>query len=239
MPDNADVLYILGTGSRWKDNELRYSLRSVERYMPHKRVVIVGERPGWLRDVTHIPARDPTPGRKQYNSINKLGVALASGELGSGFVLMNDDFFILKPVSHPIPPAHKGPLSISLRDHPSRSGDYFSNLKAMRDHLHKRGIEDAKDYSLHIPFSVETEAAREVMAEMKALEPSGYMWRSAYGNLCQIGGERQLDVKIHRDWKPPQRGWWCMSTDAGVVTQRPCQIWLAKTYPEPSRYESA
>ena len=39
-----DVVYILGKGSVWKDNEIRYSLRSIEKHLTgFDRVFIVGQ----------------------------------------------------------------------------------------------------------------------------------------------------------------------------------------------------
>jgi hypothetical protein len=56
-----DLVYVLGSGSRWGDNELRYSLRSVEKHLKgYNNVYLVGDKPDWVRNVTHIPKQDIT-----------------------------------------------------------------------------------------------------------------------------------------------------------------------------------
>ena len=41
-----DILYVVGTGSKWDNNELRYSLRSIDKYgINIDRVFIVGTKP--------------------------------------------------------------------------------------------------------------------------------------------------------------------------------------------------
>jgi hypothetical protein len=66
-----DVVYPLGTGSVWQDNELRYSLRSLEKNFPDLgRVYVVGHKPDWLGNVEHIPFGDsqsPNPIRSRPN----------------------------------------------------------------------------------------------------------------------------------------------------------------------------
>ena len=50
------VVYVLGTGSKWKNYELLYSLRSIEKNLKgFTDVVIVGELPSWIQNVIHIP----------------------------------------------------------------------------------------------------------------------------------------------------------------------------------------
>ena len=46
-----DILYIVGTGSHWNNYELRYSLRTLEKYGKNiGRVFVSGANPGFLSD---------------------------------------------------------------------------------------------------------------------------------------------------------------------------------------------
>ena len=59
MQKQIDVVYVLGTGSNWDNNEIRFSLRSLAKNLKGMgRVFVVGERPAFLQNVIHIPAKD-------------------------------------------------------------------------------------------------------------------------------------------------------------------------------------
>lgn len=93
-----DVVYVLGKGSRWKDNELRYSLRSVEKYLiGYDKIFIVGECPEWLTGVIHIPFSDVF-GRKDFNIMRKVIVACENDQVSDDFIFFNDDHFLLQPI---------------------------------------------------------------------------------------------------------------------------------------------
>jgi hypothetical protein len=93
-----DIVIALGTGSRWQDNELRYSLRSIEAYLKgfDGKVIIVGQKPKWLKNV-HFIALDDVPGRKNFSIFQKIVNSLDSVE-GDDFIFWNDDHFLLKPL---------------------------------------------------------------------------------------------------------------------------------------------
>jgi len=234
----VDVLYILGRGSRWGDNEIRYSLRGVDRYLPHRQVFVVGVKPDWLTNVIHIPAEDIYRAQKQANSIHKLTVALADRRLESRVALMNDDFFITKPVTLPLAYHHRGDLGESVRKHPTRRGYYWTSLRAMLAELAKRGVGHPKDYSLHIPMEIDADKARWVCAEMAHLKETGYMWRTAYCNLAKVGGTRLRDVKVFRRWVGVPRDFHSFSTDPSVVLHQNCRKALQTLYPGKSQFES-
>jgi hypothetical protein len=94
----VDLVYVVGSSSMWAHNELRYSLRSVARNMPHDRVIISGHLPKWCRGVEHVHGLDRSTDRVK-NAQTKLLAALESGKVGDRFALMNDDFYILQPWS--------------------------------------------------------------------------------------------------------------------------------------------
>lgn len=95
-----DILYIVGTGSKWDNNELRYSLRSIDKYgINVDRVFIVGEKPDFVSgEITHIPCADRYSMTKKHNNIHqKIAVAMGTGLLGDHFLISSDDHFYCKP----------------------------------------------------------------------------------------------------------------------------------------------
>ena len=89
------VIYPIGTGSKWQNNELRYSLRSLSKISGIGDVFIVGEKPDWVRNVIHIPCKD-IPFRKEYSIFCKIMAAVEDRRVSNCFLFMNDDHFCLQ-----------------------------------------------------------------------------------------------------------------------------------------------
>lgn len=223
-----DVVYILGTGSQWQDNELRYSLRSLCN-LKHDRVFIIGERPDWLTNIVHIPAEDIYGPEKQRNAIHKLGIAIDS-DVSDNFVLMNDDFFILRPTV--VPTAYRRTLQEALDD-PKAVGFYRQAII----NTHER-FPQGFDYSLHIPFIYNRDRLRDTIAEYGN---DLVLLRSMYGNMHRIGGERMEDVKLHtrRDFNLGKIVGFgdFLSTSEDAVRDLAFQAWIDQRFPTPSHFE--
>ena len=90
-----DIVIPLGTGSRWQNNELRFALRSIEKYLTgYDKIFIIGECPSYLQNVIHIPCPDFL-GRKEYSIFNKIMKAVADERCSDYFVFWNDDIFLI------------------------------------------------------------------------------------------------------------------------------------------------
>jgi hypothetical protein len=93
-----DVVIPLGSGSRWKDNELKFALRSIEKHLKgYDKIFIVGNCPKWLQNVIHIPCPD-IPGRKEFSIFSKIMKAVEDERGSEDFVFSNDDIFFLKDI---------------------------------------------------------------------------------------------------------------------------------------------
>lgn len=95
------LMYIVGTGSKHDNIELRLSLRSVAKFATGvTRVIVVGNPPDWLSDdVQRIEIKHDIAlsGRNRAITMNVLeGVRRA--DLHGDFVLGIDDVFLLEPV---------------------------------------------------------------------------------------------------------------------------------------------
>lgn len=96
---NTSIIIPLGLGSRNNDLELRYCLRSIEKYLTgYGDVFIVGEKPDWLCNIIHIPC--PDQGDKTYdkerNIFGKILAACADERVTDNFLFMNDDHYLLQ-----------------------------------------------------------------------------------------------------------------------------------------------
>lgn len=96
MEKKIDVVYKLGSGSTFNNAELRYSLRSLQNFIPLRNVYIVGFLPDFIQNVIHIKAEDPYKQNKDGNLISKLILATLDQNLSEEFVNMSDDQMFLQ-----------------------------------------------------------------------------------------------------------------------------------------------
>lgn len=92
-----DLVYIVKAEE--KNDDLRYSLRSVAKFVPHSRIWIIGYKPSWVTNVEYIPVAQNL-GSKWKNSVNNIMQACKCEEISENFVLMNDDFFAIKQIDN-------------------------------------------------------------------------------------------------------------------------------------------
>jgi hypothetical protein len=232
-----DLVYILGTGSRWRNNEIRYSLRSVERNLPGHKVFIVGECPTWATSITHIPAADDNK-NKLLNARAKYMAAAKDQRISDEFVLMNDDFFVLKPVEN-IPAYSRGTLAEMLRRHPTQDGYYYKSLKDTKCLLNSMGILNPLDFEIHAPIIFNKE---KLITTIELIgTQNAYSIRSCYGNLHNLDPRVTTDFKAsnlaeftHQINRDPAY----LSISDAVVAQREFRDWIRRTFPEPSQFET-
>jgi hypothetical protein len=189
-----DVVYVLGSGSRWFDNELRYSLRSLDKYVTGIRnVYLVGRRPDWIRDVIHIPYHDYHP-CKERNIMEKVMRACKEPDLSEQFLHVHDDHFALAPVgASEVPFWYRSELGkLSLRVPPSNN--YRQALINTDAALRARG-RDVKNFDLHYPIIYDKELFP--LAMMSYDWSDCYVVKSLYANSVRIDGETIQDLKIN------------------------------------------
>jgi len=182
-----DFVYICRDGD---NEELRYSIRSVINSFPEAKVWVVGGKPNWYVgnyiDVGQI-------GLKYNNAINNLNALCDSKEISDDFVLMNDDFFILKQIDN-IKYFHGGFLSnkINRFKQLSRGSAYIKKLMVTEQTLKDYNVESPLDYELHVPMVMNKEKLKTIIDK-----DQNCLWRSLYGNLFNVGGTETTDVKIY------------------------------------------
>src|SRR5687768_13919743 len=91
-----DIVYTIGTESKCDDLELRYSIRSMVKHLHgFDRVVLVGHKPSWAKDVIHIPCNDPHVANRARNIYDKILKAAMHAEVSENFICASDDHFLL------------------------------------------------------------------------------------------------------------------------------------------------
>lgn len=221
-----DIVIPLGSDSKWKNNELRYCLRGLEMYCKDMgNVVIVGEKPDWTTNVTHIPAKDlltPT-----YNIWTKTLAAAQSHEVSDNFLFCNDDYFWLS--------------DFTAKDYPYYYSDVTGNspykkiLRRTMDVCQKSGL-TSLNYDVHKPMIINKEQFIKAFEffEWHLTIDQGLVIKSCYANLTGVDGEWCQDVKLYQGNVIPTEGMFSISD---CIIDQSFKYFCSQRWPNPSKYE--
>lgn len=189
-----DIVYFVREGD--ENEELKYSLRSLSN-LPHNTVHIVGYKPSWVQNVNHIDiAQDK--GGKNLNTTNNMLMAAKNEAVSEDFILMNDDFFIMKPLSE-LPRYNRGEIEDVAKYYKQYDSWYYRGMLDTREYMEKLGIKTSLSYELHIPMMFNKQNVTDMFEQYYSDQPpvSVLHKRSLYGNMFNYGGETIEDVKIY------------------------------------------
>jgi hypothetical protein len=182
-----DFVYICKDGN---NEELRYSIRSVVKSFPDSNIWVVGGKPTWYAG-NYINIKQVLT--KYRNAIQNLNAICNSNEISEEFILMNDDFYIVKNINT-IETYHGGLLldKINLYQKINSNSNYTRKLAATYKKIKSLNIESPLDYELHIPMIMEKKKLKQILQNNDQ-----FLWRSIYGNVFGVGGEQMEDVKVY------------------------------------------
>ena len=229
-----DLVYVVGPDTR--NEELRYSLRSVARNLMHDVVWIVGYKPAWVTGVEYLPVKQHAT--KWQNSTANLVTACDSGTgVAERFALMNDDFYVLESMVE-VPILNRGPVAGEIARYRYTRSRYVDGIEQTATLLKRvAGIDAPISYELHVPLPVVKSDMRAALhlAATEGRHIIAIHKRTLYGNLYGIGGETRDDVKLHGSGDPLP-DWPLVSTATaswrGLVGKA-----LRARFPEPCIYE--
>jgi len=180
-----DYVYICRSGD---NDELRYSLRSIEKNMPKGRVWVVGHRPIWYIG-DFIPVDDI--GGKFDNIVNCIKTVSENNNISDNFILMNDDFFALNPIDK-LKNYHGGLLENKIARYKElrMAPKYIRLLELTLKQLKENGINNPIDYDIHVPIIMNKTILKDAIN-------LAFFPRSAYGNLAKLEAIKITDVKIY------------------------------------------
>lgn len=182
-----DFVYICRDG---ENEELRYSIRSVLNSFPEAKVWLVGGKPEWYSG--HYVTVEQNS-NKYANALKNLKHLCEHQEISNEFILMNDDFFIIKKINS-IEQFYNGLLSDKINRFTQITGSsmYIKKLITTNKKLVELGIKNPIDYELHVPMPMNKSGLLDVITNYPEC-----LWRSMYGNLYNVGGTQMDDVKIY------------------------------------------
>ena len=226
---DLDIVYFVKDGR--VNEELRYSIRSVCKNMPYRRLWIFGGCPRSI--VPDVRVRVEQEGKTKWDKVHAMfRMAAENKEITDDFILFNDDFFVMKPVDK-IETIHRG----LLEDHVQvlGNGPYRKMLEGIDGELKKRG-ETSYSYELHTPFIYNKKKLLKLLDD----NPDLRCTRTMYGNIYKIGGKRASDVKIFSS-KPAfnYEDSTFLSTDDPVINRNnDAWAYIMKQFPASCKYEN-
>lgn len=179
--------------------ELKYSLRSIEKFLPQPfEVVIVGNYlPEWINNVIQIEVPD-VPGRKQLSIRKKI---LAALEYAEEILFLNDDVFLLRPspyhVADDVDWLEKY-LMFPYFWHGMLKNYSESGSKPLMKELEKMG-KPAKHFDGHYPLIY-----GQNFKELSVKFSEDVIIKSMYCNALGIEGVFIPDCKLHASQAKPE-----------------------------------
>ena len=182
-----DIVYFTREG---ENEELKYSLRSLSN-LKYDRVVFYGGCPKGIRPDRWI--HPDQIGRTKWDRVkNMYRTACLDDNITEEFILMNDDFYIMRPTD--IPVAYRCSLEHHIMEMELAFGDRITQYtKLLRGVLRTLTAMNKTtfSYDLHIPMVFN----RKKLLYLLNNFPDLHGMRSLYGNYWEIGGKQMDDVK--------------------------------------------
>ena len=175
-------------------------MRSLKN-LPHDRVFFVGGCANSVKreNVFYIPNKQDKG--KWRNSTANVKLACSDDRLSDDFILMNDDFFILREVKDPIEELnlHRGSIK-NVYDYYakkySNETEWSKGMRLTEEVIKAQGIKEPLCYELHIPMVINKKKFLDIF-NIKGLETINCLHkRSLYGNLYLKGSKYAEDVKV-------------------------------------------
>lgn len=227
-----DLVYLCREGD---NEELCYSLRSVAANLPHDAVWVFGGAPDWIAGVRFVPT--PQDGHKSAITSLSLRIACETSEVSDPFVLMNDDFYVMKSMST-VPVLNRGPIAEVLAEYIGRQPRetyYTRGMRRTLELLQSLGYEHPLSFDLHMPLVVHKAHMLTALDICAATGKTGLHKRSIYGAVAGLRGRRAADVKVRNVGEPIPDGQFLSSMDQVFGVVKPL---LSERFPEPCRYEA-
>lgn len=229
---DLDVVYFVKESP--KNEELRYSLRSVEKNLPHRNVWIYGGCPDGI--IPDCWAKCQQGGRNKWDRVRGMYKAMClNDEISENFILFNDDFFVMQPVTS-LTPYYR----CSLYEHIVRTEMKYGDTPTTYTKLLRSCVRKLEDvgkgclsYELHTPMMMN----RVKLLRLLELFPDAHCMRSFYGNYYDIGGQQRGDVKIFNLEQDYDKDEVFLSTDDSIIPTHPVWDFICSSFKGKSRFE--
>lgn len=159
---NYDLVYIIKPSDTNED--LRFSLRSIEKFCKYRKIFIVGYKPIWIKNINYIPTIQIKD--RWENSLLNIYTACSSPDISNDFVLMNDDFIAIKPIIDIQNSINVclGPLTEAVNRYKHGQTTWQLTFKDTLNILLKNNIQNPINLETHLPFIINKEKYLSLLA---------------------------------------------------------------------------
>jgi hypothetical protein len=218
-----DIVY-LNTQTKWNCNEIKFSIRSAEKFLSFDKLFIVGYLPEFINQkAIHIPFEDI--GDKFDNVDNKMKLILLNDRISEDFILMNDDFILLKEYKT-IPYYYKEELIQAVEN---SAGRYKKRLERTL-----KLFPGSKSFEMHFPIVFN----KTKLSNLFKKYGTEIEKRSAYCSEYKVQKTKHKDHKIWEyeqfDKKAP-----FISFSDGIKEMDFLQNFVCEKLPDPSSFEKS
>lgn len=228
-----DVVYFL-KDSAYND-ELKYSLRSIEKNLPHGKVFFYGGKTIGFKPDKHILVNQK-PNNKWGNVSDMLYMTCKNEEISENFWLMNDDFFVLSEIDEVYMSDTLQELIEHIEQKYHRPTKYTKHLKKTIKTLEAHGY-PTYNFELHCPMLVN----RDCMLRTYEMFPGVAGHRSLYGNVMLhdplFRVSSAFDSKVVDLSTPLDKSWKFASTDDRSFSEGRIGKEIRTLFKDKCRYE--
>ena len=225
-----DLIYILK--KEIDTDELKYSLRSVEKNFPINKVWFVGGQPKGFKNVSRL--QHEQVGNCKWELIrSSMWKAVNTEELTEDFFLFNDDFFVMKPVdTDSFRNFVDGTLDRRIQELHKNEGmnPYCRTLFKLEQELLTMH-EPTMNYDVHLPMLLNKGQVRSTLYKC-----SSPQMRSAIGNLNGLPFVIHPDVKVY-DLESVPTDETYLSTNDDTFQKGKVGQYIRETFSKKSRFE--
>ena len=239
--EDMDIVYVVKDAAY--NDELKYSLRSVEKNFPHKRVIFYGGKVVGIHPDKQVVVKQE--GKRKWDRVrNMLRMIAENDEITEDFVLFNDDFFVMRPVDT-LPYFSDEDLSNLCTRIEIKNGylptPYTTELKHTIVALKENNL-PVYNYELHRPIIFNRKRLLDVIEKFSNARGT----RSLYANMliteesdysAQFWFPDDEDVKIFKlDVLPPEDADY-VSTEDRAFNEGLAGKFLRDKFPDKSKWE--
>lgn len=228
--NNYDIVYILKSDP--VNEELRYSLRSVEQNFPHKQIWFVGGQPNELKP-DHRISMLQTGHTKWERVKNSLKYVIDEKNITDNFWLFNDDFFILKQwtINGNVFCGTIADRVNEIIQNYGKKSEYAEALLRCKELLEAKGC-TTYNFAIHCPMLLNKKKLAHVLSEFDSP-----MLRCLYGNGVAADKVEHKDLKIYEMNRSIPKDADFVSTEDAAFDYGAVGSQLRNIFTQKSRYE--
>lgn len=238
-----DIIYVVGTGSTWSNNELRYSLRSVFKYLKGFRdIYIVGHMPAFIKGkVIYRSWPDRYGMNTNRNIYDKICQACSCPGISDQVLIIFDDHYLLQKVSARKFPWYQDPVTLWKMMKKIQCGNGYRVAVANTwTELNARKL-PVLNYNVHGPALFDRHLLMDICGQLDWTLTHSFLIKSIYANWNKITGvildDMQIDNRMNLQQLQEKTAGRPLFASNVSVGSTPMQQFLCAIYPEPSPVE--